>query len=120
MDVPVQIDVTRRRLPPAVERTAYFIVAEALTNAVKHADATAVEVSALVRDETLELHVRDDGVGGADLAGGTGLVGLTDRVAVSGGTIAITSPPRGGTTLVVTLPMRAPAGPEAASGDGNR
>ena len=113
MDLPVRIDVTRSRLPPAVERTAYFIVAEALTNALKHAHATAVHVRAVVRGETLELEVRDDGVGGADPAGGTGLVGLTDRVAVGGGTIAITSPPGGGTTLAVTLPMHASAETDA-------
>ena len=64
LDLPVDVDVTRERLPPEIEASAYFIVAEALTNVVKHAQATRAEVTAAVDDGTLRLEVRDDGVGG--------------------------------------------------------
>jgi signal transduction histidine kinase len=106
VDLPVHVDVTPERLPAKAETTAYFIVAEALTNAVKHAGAASTSVCAAVRDGALRLEVRDDGSGGADPCRGTGLVGLVDRVAASGGTIAITSPPGAGTALAVTLPIR--------------
>ena len=76
----------------SVEASAYFIVAEALTNIVKHAQAQSAEVSASIHDEMLQLEVRDDGVGGADPAG-RALVGLNDRVARSGGGSASTAPP---------------------------
>ncbi|WP_051324814.1 GAF domain-containing protein [Candidatus Solirubrobacter pratensis] len=104
VDLPVAMDVTPHRLPAAVETTAYFVVAEALTNAVKHAGATSVRVVAVDEPGALRVEVRDDGAGGADPARGTGLVGLADRVAASGGSIAVTSRPGEGTTLAVTLP----------------
>jgi signal transduction histidine kinase len=106
VDVPVVLEVTSNRLPPAVETTAYFVVAEALTNAVKHAGATSVRVRAVDDAGALRVEVRDDGSGGADPSRGTGLVGLADRVAASGGSIAVTSRPGEGTTLAVTLPAR--------------
>jgi signal transduction histidine kinase len=101
------------RLPAHVETTAYFVVAEALTNAVKHARATGANVRAAVRHAALELEIRDDGAGGADPRHGTGLAGLADRVESIDGTITITSPPGIGTTVAVRLPVgsvRLPAG----------
>ena len=87
-----------------VTTTAYFVIAEAVTNAVTHARATRVDVRAVVRDEALELEIRDDGVGGAHAHHGTGLVGLIDRVESIGGQITIVSPLGGGTTVAVSLP----------------
>ena len=106
--VPVDLDVTAERLPAEVETTAYFIVAEALTNVVKHAAASRASVRLAVTGEQLVIEVRDDGSGGADPAGGTGLTGLSDRVEVSDGTLAITSPPGRGTVVRATLPVDVP------------
>jgi signal transduction histidine kinase len=92
------------RLPTHVETTAYFVIAEALTNTVKHARATGVTVRAAVRHGALEFEIQDDGTGGADPRHGTGLAGLADRVESIGGTITITSPPGKGTTIAVQLP----------------
>jgi signal transduction histidine kinase len=103
--VPVSVDIPAQRLPPALETTAYFVVAEALTNAVKHARAKASHVRVTIGGAALRIEVRDDGVGGATLEGGTGLVGLTDRVAAAGGELTITSPAGRGTTLVAELPI---------------
>jgi signal transduction histidine kinase len=102
--LPVNVEVMPDRLPTQVEATAYFVVAEALTNAVKHAGATCAHVRAAVRDGALELEIRDDGLGGADPRQGTGLVGLADRVASIDGSITITSPGGAGTTIAVHLP----------------
>jgi signal transduction histidine kinase len=104
MPVPVQIAVSRERLPTAVEATAYFVVAEALTNVVKHSGAQRAEIAAVVEDGALRVLVRDDGVGGARRNGG-GLVGLEDRVAVLNGTLTIDSPPGGGTVVAVAIPV---------------
>jgi signal transduction histidine kinase/ketosteroid isomerase-like protein len=103
--VTVTVDVPAERLPEALETTAYFIVAEALTNVIKHSAATGAQVSAAVDDGLLRLEVSDDGRGGADASRGSGLLGLADRVAAAGGTIAIASPPGAGTTISVTLPV---------------
>jgi len=92
------------RLPEPIEVAAYYVVSEALTNATKHANASRVDVEA-VRDGGLRLSIRDDGVGGADPAGGSGLVGLRDRVEALGGAIEISSPPGQGTHVVVQLPL---------------
>jgi signal transduction histidine kinase len=103
--VPVKLAVRiDSRLPESVEVAAYYVVSEALTNAAKHARASVVRVTAEVLDGTLELSVCDDGVGGADPARGSGLVGLTDRVDALGGVIEMTSRAGQGTTLRVTLP----------------
>ena len=84
---------------------AYYVVSEALTNVAKHANASVVHVQALLRDDILELTIRDDGVGGATRHdSGSGLIGLTDRVEALGGSISIVSPRGSGTTLTVTLP----------------
>jgi signal transduction histidine kinase len=91
-------------LPPPVEHTGYFVVAEALTNVVKHAGATVVRVRVARRDGVLHLEVGDDGIGGARPDGGSGLRGIADRVDVLGGRLAVDSRPGEGTRLVVELP----------------
>ncbi len=106
--LPVSLDQRiEERLPDQVEFSAYYIVAEALTNATKHSGASEVTVRAEVEqaDDTLRLEVADDGVGGAEFSGGTGLLGLKDRVDALGGSIDLYSPRGGGTTLRVTLPL---------------
>jgi signal transduction histidine kinase len=103
--IPVEVDLTTEsRLPPPVEVAAYYVVSEALTNAVKHARASVVQVDVQPRDGWLHLSVRDDGSGGADPAKGTGLIGLTDRIQALDGTITIRSPRGAGTTVQVDLP----------------
>jgi signal transduction histidine kinase len=110
--LPVELDINLDgRLPDPVEIAAYYVVAEALTNAAKHARPTAIWVAADVVDGRLRLTVRDDGIGGADPANGSGLTGLTDRVEALGGTITVHSPPGQGTTLQAWLPLSAPAEP---------
>jgi signal transduction histidine kinase len=104
LTVPVTVDVSVPRMPPAIEANAYFIIAEALTNVVKHAGAHAASVRAWIADGAVQLEVADDGVGGAD-AGGTGLLGLADRVAAFGGRLRIDSPQGGGTLLGATLAL---------------
>jgi signal transduction histidine kinase len=104
--IPVELrGVIEQRLPEPIEVAAYYVVSEALTNALKHANASRVVVKAAVRDGSLLLSIRDDGVGGASPAGGSGLIGLRDRVEALGGSIEISSPPRGGTRLAVQLPL---------------
>jgi len=104
--VPVDLSVrVGERLPERVEAAAYYVVSEALTNAAKHARASVVRVDVGATDDALRLLVRDDGVGGADPSRGSGLIGLSDRVAAVGGRIEITSPPGGGTSLLVTIPV---------------
>jgi signal transduction histidine kinase len=103
--LPVDVRFTAPRLPAATETTAYFVVAEALTNAVKHSGARNVRLDVDLEGGTLVIEVRDDGVGGADPARGTGLTGLVDRVDAAGGVLAITSPAGGGTALRVALPV---------------
>jgi signal transduction histidine kinase len=104
MPVPVEIIVAVDRLAAPVEATAYFVVAEALTNVAKHAGATAATVRAHVDNATLQLQVRDDGVGGAR-ADGTGLVGLADRLAVFDGHLRVKSPVGGGTLVTADIPL---------------
>ena len=84
---------------------AYYVVAEALTNAAKHARASAVNLSADIDGANLRLSIRDDGIGGADLAKGSGLIGLTDRVEAIGGRMEICSPAGSGTSLRVNIPL---------------
>ena len=104
MPLPVEIDVTDRRLPAAVEATAYFVVAEALTNVAKHSGASHASVVARVQDRTLEVRVRDNGVGGAR-RDGSGFVGLADRLAVLDGELRVESPPGDGTIVVAKIPL---------------
>ncbi len=104
--IPVQVDIEDRRLPAAVETAAYFIVAEALTNTIRHAEATQVTISGRIDRDTLDLRIADDGRGGADEgAEGTGVRGLNDRAQAVGGTLAIDSPPGGGTSVRARLPL---------------
>ena len=99
-----------RRLPEPVEVSAYYVVAEALTNTARHAHASAVSVTVEVAAEVLRVAVRDDGAGGADLARGTGLAGLKDRVEALGGRILLDSPPGAGTSLRADFPLTATNG----------
>jgi signal transduction histidine kinase len=103
--VELRVDLGAERFEEPVEVTAYYVVSEALTNTAKHAQASRVEVTASRRDGWLELSVSDDGRGGADASGGTGLTGLVDRVEAVGGTIQIQSPPDLGTEIHVGLPI---------------
>jgi signal transduction histidine kinase len=104
MAVPVEIDVLVDRLPPPVEATAYFVIAEALTNVAKHAHATGATVRAHVENGTVKLQVRDDGVGGAR-PDGTGFVGLADRLAVLDGRLRVESPIGEGTLVDAEIPL---------------
>jgi signal transduction histidine kinase len=104
--VPVQLDLrTRRRLPDQVEVAAYYVVSEALANAAKHAGASVVHVELDTPDTIVRLAIRDDGIGGADPAKGSGLTGLRDRIEAVGGTFDVTSPTGNGTTLLIEIPV---------------
>jgi signal transduction histidine kinase len=104
LDLPVDVAVPAERLPADIEASAYFIVAEAMTNVVKHAHASRASVSAAVKDSVLTLVVRDDGVGGANPEG-HGLVGIADRVDALGGELEIDSGAEGGTVLTARIPL---------------
>jgi len=104
IDLPVTVDVSGERFPPGIEAGAYFIVAEALTNAVKHSRAKRAEVSASVGDGVLHVEIRDHGVGGA-IPDRAGLVGLDDRVSALGGRLRVEGPPDGGTLIAADLPL---------------
>ena len=101
--IDLQTDV-RPGLPEQLEAAAYYVVAEGLANAHKHAGASSVVVRARTDDETLVVEVLDDGVGGADEEG-SGLRGLADRVEALGGTLALESPAGGGTRLLARIPL---------------
>ncbi|MEA2478439.1 MAG: hypothetical protein QOJ07_361 [Thermoleophilaceae bacterium] len=105
IQLPVSAEVTGERLPAALEATAYFIVAEALTNVVRHARATTAQVAVMREGEALRLEVRDDGVGGARSDESSGLVGLRDRAAALNGELSVESPPGRGTVVAATLPV---------------
>jgi signal transduction histidine kinase len=104
LPLPVEVEVPRERLPPDLEASTYFIVAEALTNVVKHARATRASVTAALEDGGLRLEVRDDGIGEAD-PNGHGLVGIADRVHALGGRLRIESRSGSGTLLTARLPL---------------
>jgi signal transduction histidine kinase len=104
--VPVNLDLhVDQRLPDAVEVGAYYVVAEALTNAAKHAQASVLEVCAQATNTHLALVIRDDGIGGAARNKGSGLTGLADRVEALGGKMTIESQPGSGTSLLVNIPI---------------
>jgi PAS domain S-box-containing protein len=105
--IPVTVDVSVGRFPTITEASAYFVVAEALTNVTKHSGATSASVRSWVDDSGLRVMVEDDGVGGAD-GRGTGLLGLADRVAALDGQLDIVSPRGGGTLLSATFPLPDP------------
>jgi PAS domain S-box-containing protein len=106
LDLAVKVDLPPERFPAEIEASAYFIVAEALTNVVKHARAESAAVSASIDDGMLQVEVRDDGIGGADPSG-RGLVGMNDRVTALGGQFSVESPAGGGTVVTATLPISA-------------
>jgi len=105
LDLPVELDISPERFPAEIEANAYFVVAEALTNVVKHAHADRAQVRAWVHDGTLHLEVRDNGVGGANPRG-HGLLGLSDRVAALDGQLSVERAAEGGgTVLSASLPL---------------
>jgi signal transduction histidine kinase len=109
--VPVELTLgAEEPLPAQLEVAAYYVVAEALANIAKHARAESAWVDLERSDGELRLRVGDDGVGGADPARGSGLIGLSDRVQAVGGAVAVESPRGGGTCLDVTLPIAATPG----------
>jgi signal transduction histidine kinase len=108
MPLAVDTDVSVGRLPAPVEATAYFVIAEALTNIAKHARAARATVTTRVEDRTVHVQVRDDGIGGARPDGsglGSGLLGLADRLAALDGQLRIQSPPDGGTLVTADIPI---------------
>jgi PAS domain S-box-containing protein len=105
LPVPIEIDAPEERLPPHIEATIYYIVSEAVTNAARHAEADHVRVTVRRDDGLVRCEVTDDGRGGADITGGTGILGLRDRAEAAGGTLTLTSPPGGGTTVTAALPL---------------
>jgi signal transduction histidine kinase len=106
--LPVELDIrTTIRAADPIEVAAYYVVSEALTNTTKHARASCAHVTVEKRDSILHLSIRDDGGGGADPAGGSGLIGLRDRVQALGGLIEVNSRPGEGTAIVVELPLQA-------------
>jgi signal transduction histidine kinase len=92
-------------LPAPIEVAAYYVASEALTNAVRHAQASVVRVTLEERDDAFQLSIRDDGVGGADPAKGSGLIGLHDRVEALGGSIDLSSAVGEGTRIVIEFPL---------------
>jgi PAS domain S-box-containing protein len=109
--IPVEIDMPGVRLPASIEASLYFFCAEALTNIVKHAQATCAWVRLDVTADRCVVEVRDDGIGGArPRSEASGLVGLSDRIGAIGGTLDITSPPSGGTVLRASVPIPGSAG----------
>jgi signal transduction histidine kinase len=116
--VPVELDLDScEKLPLSVQTTAYFLVAEALTNASKHADSDRIEVRVAVGEQHTIVEVRDDGRGGARPARGSGLSGLADRVSALGGTLEIDSPVGAGTTIRARIPVTAPGDASGEPGD---
>jgi signal transduction histidine kinase len=104
-EMPVSLDVAAGELPDRVELAAYFIVSESLTNASKHAAASAVRIRVARDDGALALEIADDGRGGADSTAGTGLRGLADRIDALGGRLEVDSPPGAGTRVSARLPL---------------
>ena len=106
---PVPVDVSgvpEESLPREVEAAVYFVTAEALTNVAKYAQADSATVVLSLDDGRICLEIRDDGVGGADLATGSGVAGLCDRVEALDGELAVDSPSGVGTTVTARIPLR--------------
>jgi signal transduction histidine kinase len=104
--IPVKVEVrAETRLPAPIEVAAYYVASEALTNAVRHAQASVVRVTLEERDDAFQLSIRDDGVGGADPTKGSGLIGLHDRVEALGGSIDLSSAVGEGTLIVIEFPL---------------
>jgi len=105
--IAVKLDIaTQARFPGPIEIAAYFVASEALANATKHAQASRIELALTTRNNNLLLSIRDDGIGGADPAHGSGLVGLTDRVEALGGSIEVRSSAGHGTQITAELPLQ--------------
>ena len=106
---PVEVEMPSKRLDPAVEAAAYYLVSEALTNVAKYARASSARVRVRETvDEIVTVEVTDDGGGGADPALGSGLRGLADRIAALNGTLTVESPPGAGTRILAEIPVRKP------------
>jgi signal transduction histidine kinase len=105
LPIEVDVDAPDERLPENIEATAYYIVTEALTNVVKHAQATKAKVDMTLAGDVLKFEVTDDGRGGADPSGGSGILGLRDRAEAVGGTLFVISPPGKGTVVTAQLPF---------------
>jgi signal transduction histidine kinase len=106
--VPTEVRIPPdRRLPERIEVTLYYVVSEALTNVLKHSHASIVHIDLSMNEEAIQLTIRDDGIGGADLRRGSGLIGLKDRVEALSGTMRLASPTGVGTSLRVTIPVEA-------------
>jgi signal transduction histidine kinase len=112
LPLPVDVRVAKLRFPQLVEVTAYLVIKECLTNVVKYAEATRVSVAAEVASGAVLLRVEDDGCGGADPDGGTGLVGLSDRVGALDGSVRVDSPVGGGTRVDVVIPLADASAPQ--------
>jgi signal transduction histidine kinase len=105
--IPVELNVkTEAALPEPVRVAAYYVASEALANAAKHAQASHIEVAVATDNGSVLLSIRDDGIGGADPARGSGLVGLTDRVEALGGSIHVRSSAGAGTHITAELPLQ--------------
>jgi signal transduction histidine kinase len=107
LPIEVRLDAPAERLPQNLEATVYYIVLEALTNVVKHAEATAADVVITLDKDALRFEIRDNGKGSADPAGGSGILGLRDRAEAAGGTLFVVSPPGKGTVVTAQLPITA-------------
>ena len=104
--VPVLLDLPRHRLPAPIEASVYFFCAEALTNVVKHAQASSAWVTVATDGERCEVEVRDDGIGGAQpRSDSSGLTGLRDRIGALNGVMSIVTPAEGGTVLHAAIPL---------------
>jgi signal transduction histidine kinase len=103
--VPVELKVRAEGLAPGVEAAVYFLCSEGLANIAKYASATGASISVEIRSNALWVEINDDGLGGADLSGGTGMLGLADRVEALGGSFRVESPPGHGTRLTAEIPI---------------
>ena len=113
--MPVTVEIAERRFDPQIEATAYFVVAEALTNVAKYAGASEARVATVEEDGRLIVTVTDDGRGGADPTKGSGLGGLVDRLAAVNGRLDVSSPPGAGTIVRAELPLATPDAPPSAA-----
>ncbi len=107
--LPVELSLPGERLPAPIEAAAYYVVSEAVTNVVKHAGASSVDVRVGATDGLAVVEVADDGVGAADPGAGSGLRGLADRIAALDGRLRVESPPHGGTRVVAEIPLPSPS-----------
>ena len=108
--VAIEVDVDERP-PPPIETAVYYVVSEALTNAIKHSRAATITVTVASNRDVVHARIADDGVGGAVAEAGSGLSGLSDRVEALGGRFVVESPPERGTAVSIELPMTTPGAP---------